>query len=300
MVSGTIPADTFALDGQSLAVVERTIQHKRTMVAPTGDDGTEQRPVPAARRDEPSLSDPQLVALGELAQAVQKLEGGHRDIEFAVVDGTVYLLQARPVTGLDGDESAGEEGAEDAGAEDASSAERFPVEWDDPADEQHFWRLNSRGPLRRLDQDIRAAYQPHLKQVFEDTGVPMARMHISRVVNGYQYARSPDVSEQEVAGRQKRHNALGDSHAERGTSYYEAVIEPETLAILERLGPFRRPARESLTARVEHFERALESAAHVFGDLHWRMAGAGGGQPPWPQTFHELTGEPAIDSGVLL
>ena len=52
---------------------ERTIEHKHAMVAPSGDGEIEQRDVPAARRDEPSLSAEQLTALGRLALPVQKL-----------------------------------------------------------------------------------------------------------------------------------------------------------------------------------------------------------------------------------
>jgi pyruvate,water dikinase len=130
----------------------------------------------------------------------------------------------------------------------------------------------------------------------------MARNHILRFINGYPYVRGPDVREDEVTERQRAHGALGQQYAERGESYYVAEIEPETRAALDRLGRFHRPAGESLASRLEHLETALETSGHVMGDLHWRMAGAlgAGARPEWPRLFHELTGEPEMDSGVLL
>ena len=292
VVSGESPADSFSLDAASLAVVERAVADKTTMVTMQSGAGIEQQPVPVERRREPSLSDERFADLGRLARSVQEIEGGHRDIEFAVVDGDVQLLQARPVTGLE----AGDEGEADA----------FPVEWEDPSDEEYAWTLAASfsvpTPLPRFEEDVRRASARYNAVVFEETGVPMARNDILRFINGYPYARGPDVSEEEVTARQRAHGALGQQYAERGESYYVGEIEPATRAALDRLGSFHRPASESLASRLEHLETALATYGHVMGELHWRMAGAGGAgaRAEWPRLFHEFTGQPEMDSGVLL
>ena len=49
-------------------------------------------------RPAPSLHAAQLAALAALARQVEVALGGPQDIEWAVEDGTIYVLQARPVT----------------------------------------------------------------------------------------------------------------------------------------------------------------------------------------------------------
>ena len=290
VVSGETPSDTFSLDAESLAVVERGVAEKTTMVAMQHGGGITQQRVPEARRREPSLSDERLADLGRLARSVREIEGGHRDIEFAVVDGEVQLLQARPVTGLE--------------AGDASEGDAFPVDWEDAADEGYAWTLSvsftDPTPLRRFEEELARATAEHGQRVFDDTGVPMARSHILRVINGYGYVRGPEVSDEAVRERRQQHLALGRTYDDRGTTYFDEVIEPEVLGLLEELGPFRRRAEESLSDRFAFLERALEVYGHVNCDLHWRQITRDLDAPEWPEVFHDLTGLPAIDSGVLL
>ena len=293
IVGGEGSVDTFALDAGSFGVLERNIATKRTMFGLDASGGLAERALPAERRDAPSLSDAQLARLGALAAEVRRLEGGDRDVEFAFAAGELYLLQARPVTGIDNAAVAPVEAADPATSE-------FPFSWDDPAEQDFHWLRVARTPLARLEQDVRLAFAPHLARVFEDTGIVMARNHITRIINGYPYARSPDVTVEDIEARVQRFTRSVEEFERGGASYYDGVIEPAVVAILDRLGPFRRPAGERITDRVSQLEAALAAAAHVFGDLHWRMAAAPSGQDAWPRLFHELTGEPEIDSGVLL
>ena len=290
VVAGDAAADTFALDSTSLHVVERTVIAKPTMngFAPTG--GIEQQSVARDLHHQPSLSDLQLAALGRLARHVQRIEGGDRDIEFAVAGSDLHLLQARPVTGLDEPTPAGD----------------FPLEWQTPDDEQHRWTLSAgfgaATPLPRFAQDVQRANIEHRRRVFEETGSPQARAHIQRFFNGYEYVRGPQVDEAVVTRRRQTHEARADAHARLGRDYYVEEIEPLVRESLTALGHFRRPAREPLADRVRHLRHALETGAYVMGDLHWRMTGAGTARDSitWPGTFTELTGEPQIDASTLL
>ncbi len=287
VVAGEAPSDTFVLDAASLAIVERTVVAKRSMVVARPGGGTATAAVPRELRDAPALSDEQLTALGKLALRVRELEGDERDIEFAVVDGEVQLLQARPLTGID----------------DAAEGE-FTVDWDDPADQQHAWTLAAGDfgarPALRFEQDLRLASARHSKLVFDDYGVPMARDHLLTFAHGYPYARGPEVSGDEVRRRVQAHIALGREYIDRGTTYYEAVIEPEVLALLAELGPFRRAAAESPAGRLAFLERTIAVYGHVMSDLHWRQLVRRLDAPQWPQRFHELSGLPEIESGTLL
>ena len=286
VVSGELAVDAFALDRDSLAVVDRAVAEKEQMLAPQPGGGVERRAVPAGRRREPAMSDGQLAELGRLAQSVQRLFDGHRDIEFAVVDGSISLLQARPVTGLDQppDEGRGE----------------FTVEWDDPADAEYAWALapGPPEPLRRFEEEVQDAYQAGARRVFEDTGAMQARTHLLRRVHGFPFARAPSVTDAEVEERQRRQRERDRRYRERGTSLYEVEIHPPAEDAFARLNRFRALRRASLRELFDHLEAALQAYGHVMGDLHWRMVG--GMRIDWPSVYREITGEPEVDSGVLV
>ena len=60
--------------------------------------GTIEAEVPPADREQLCLSDADLAALSELATLCEEVYGPARDIEWAIEDGTLYLLQCRAVT----------------------------------------------------------------------------------------------------------------------------------------------------------------------------------------------------------
>jgi len=65
--------------------------------------GTLRLEVPADRRDEPCLGEPELHALVEVGRRVERHFGSHQDVEWAIARGqtvpeALVVLQARPVT----------------------------------------------------------------------------------------------------------------------------------------------------------------------------------------------------------
>ncbi len=103
IVSGIVTPDEFTLDVGTLHIKERVIGGKEVQItrAPSGA-GTVEEQVSEERRARPSLTDDELHALGELGRRVMAhYDGMPQDIEWALMDGTFYLLQARPVTGAD-------------------------------------------------------------------------------------------------------------------------------------------------------------------------------------------------------
>lgn len=98
VVSGLVTPDMFVIDASDDLVV-REIATKETMTVRT-DAGTEHVAVPEAQRDAPSLTDAQAVELAHLARDLERRMGWPVDIEFAVADGVLHLLQCRPITTL--------------------------------------------------------------------------------------------------------------------------------------------------------------------------------------------------------
>ena len=58
--------------------------------------------MPAELQEEPCLDDGHLAQLNELASRCEQVYGPDRDIEWAIADGRLYLLQCRAVTRVGG------------------------------------------------------------------------------------------------------------------------------------------------------------------------------------------------------
>ena len=80
-------------------VLSRTIGQKQLMTVPV-PGGTRELETPALLRDLPSITDEQIRALASLAAALETAGGMPVDVECAIHDATVYLLQSRPITTL--------------------------------------------------------------------------------------------------------------------------------------------------------------------------------------------------------
>jgi pyruvate,water dikinase len=97
VVAGLVIPDTYrvARDGD---VLERTAGLKRIAVRSRSDGGTYEEDIDAVRAETLTLDDDQLAQLDRLAQHCEQVYGNARDIEWAIADGTLYLLQCRAVT----------------------------------------------------------------------------------------------------------------------------------------------------------------------------------------------------------
>jgi pyruvate,water dikinase len=97
VVAGIVIPDSYrvARDGQ---VLERRAGLKRIAVRSLPEGGTVEADVLPELVEQLCLGDAQLEALNNLALRCEEVYGPDRDIEWAVADGIVYLLQCRAVT----------------------------------------------------------------------------------------------------------------------------------------------------------------------------------------------------------
>ncbi|WP_433509413.1 PEP/pyruvate-binding domain-containing protein [Nonomuraea sp. CA-143628] len=95
VVGGTVTPDAYrvAEDGS----VTRTVADKRTRVDRHGTRLVISD-VPTGTRDRPTIDDATATRLAKLGKDIAAVRGGPQDIEWAIVDGRVWILQARPVT----------------------------------------------------------------------------------------------------------------------------------------------------------------------------------------------------------
>jgi len=97
VVAGRLTPDTVVV---AAGVVTRSVIGDKAVMTVRTATGTEDRPTSDALRGRPVLDEKQAVELATLGSAVQKLYGGPVDVEWARRDGTFWIVQARPITGL--------------------------------------------------------------------------------------------------------------------------------------------------------------------------------------------------------
>jgi pyruvate,water dikinase len=97
VVAGLVIPDHFRVErgGQ---ILERKAGRKRIAIRSLPNGGTFEDPVPPAQMMQLCIDDAHLAALNALALQCEKVYGPRRDIEWAIQDGALYLLQCRAVT----------------------------------------------------------------------------------------------------------------------------------------------------------------------------------------------------------
>jgi pyruvate,water dikinase len=97
VVGGTVTPDRFLVDKVMLEVVETQIADKHIELVVVGDRAVE-RPVARERRSAPSLTAEDVRVVAALAKRAERHHGVPQDVEWAMEDGEVLLLQSRPET----------------------------------------------------------------------------------------------------------------------------------------------------------------------------------------------------------
>jgi len=104
VVSGSVTPDNYVFDRTEDVLDDVTVATKKTMCVRDEETGeTVEREVPDQRQDQRVLSDDEIRALRDLGERVEEHYGQPQDVEWAIVDGDIYMLQSRPVTTIDGD-----------------------------------------------------------------------------------------------------------------------------------------------------------------------------------------------------
>jgi pyruvate,water dikinase len=98
LVSGLVNADTFKVrDGE---VIARAVATKERTIHASWGGGTEEMAVAPARREQPALTDAQVVGLVELGRRIEAHLGHPQDIEWCLAEGGLWVVQSRPITTL--------------------------------------------------------------------------------------------------------------------------------------------------------------------------------------------------------
>lgn len=234
MVSGTVTPDTWIVDRESL-----------TWMDYTPGDGFPGAPGPAIEDDE-------LRDLAALALDVERGFGSAVDIEAAVVAGTWFLLQARPITTNPGAEGAGHDGATGVVGTPATGGRAdFPVAWDDPTDSSLTWDwddMHMPFALVPLAEDYALTLGAGMNLRYTVLGDFPQRLRC-RVWNGYAYfAYDPGAPETERPAIRERWMAALRGRVEVVDAWWrdEAIPEIRRLEASIRVTPVDDLSPEAL------------------------------------------------------
>lgn len=101
IVSGQVTPDTYRVDRHTTMILEASLGDKQVQLAPAAGDGTLVRPTPEAQRTAPALPAPRLQELARLGLRIEAVfDGTPQDIEWALANDTLWVLQSRPITNL--------------------------------------------------------------------------------------------------------------------------------------------------------------------------------------------------------
>ena len=99
VVSGAVSPDYYAVDKRSRKITERRIATKNVMHTKDPKSGkTIDLPVPDDKKNAIVLDDDEILKLVDFGEVVEDLYGTPQDVEWAIKNRAIYILQSRPIT----------------------------------------------------------------------------------------------------------------------------------------------------------------------------------------------------------
>ncbi len=160
IVGGQVTPDTYVVDRDSLTVKEATLSTKSHKIFADDNQGTRLEAIVAEQRNQSSLPAGALVALASMALEIERHFGGvPQDIEWALADDDLSLLQSRPITNL--------------------RPQPIEVSWELPADLDPAVDVLMR---RQILENVPAPVSPLFEDLYLIAGIKKVRM-----LNGFAY-----------------------------------------------------------------------------------------------------------------
>ncbi|HEV7683871.1 MAG TPA: phosphoenolpyruvate synthase [Pyrinomonadaceae bacterium] len=98
MVSGLVNADNYKVcDGK---ISDKRISAKQRAIYALEDGGTKEQEIEAEWQNRPALTDEQILQLEHMGRKIEGHFSRPQDIEWCLVDDTVFIVQSRPITTL--------------------------------------------------------------------------------------------------------------------------------------------------------------------------------------------------------
>lgn len=98
LVAGNVTPDRYILSRDGTTLIDQHVAYKSTSIYANKTGGIGEESIPEHLRDQPVLHSTTLKDLCALCIQVEHLFNYPQDIEWAIVDGNIIILQARPIT----------------------------------------------------------------------------------------------------------------------------------------------------------------------------------------------------------
>lgn len=99
VVAGKVTPDTYIVDKTKLSIIDSNINEQLTQITRQGQT-TKERPVPKDQANKQCLSNDKIIELALIAKQIENHYNFPCDIEWAMQDNKLYIVQSRPITTL--------------------------------------------------------------------------------------------------------------------------------------------------------------------------------------------------------
>lgn len=274
VVDGRLLSDTAWLRRDTLRTERHDVAHKSDQVVVINGQ-LQHVEVPEEQRRAACLPPDWLTRVAQYALAAEQWLGAPQEIEWAIADGQLWLLQSRPITGL---------------SSDLTQPHPSTVTWTDEMERRQLWELThwskrDSPPLLPIEQDYAMAIVDTREETCRWLG--MERNWATKWVNGRLYALSIPVGlpEADMRIRRAANHDLKERWRQQGLTSWD-YWGPEIVRATERLRAFDAQTADDATL-AGHVEEAL-AVARRHNMLH-PMTTSG---PPasYINSFEALTG----------
>lgn len=97
VVGGEAVTDSWLVAPSSQEIIERRINTKDHQVV-LCEEGVTEQAIPDEQRDKPCLNDKDVLEIATVTKSIEQAYGAPQDIEWAIVNGELFILQSRPLT----------------------------------------------------------------------------------------------------------------------------------------------------------------------------------------------------------
>lgn len=113
IVSGSVTPDRYIFDKTSQTIVAKEVNSQDWKIIRAPGGGDQHVSVPLADRKDQKMTDAEILELSKLGKKIESHYNSPQDIEFAIADGKIYMIQSRPITTLNKTKIAGSEPAQE-------------------------------------------------------------------------------------------------------------------------------------------------------------------------------------------
>jgi phosphoenolpyruvate synthase/pyruvate phosphate dikinase len=252
VVDGTVATDSYRLSRQRFAIEERRVVEKPERIALAAAGGVERAPVEEARRRASVLPDGWARRVAQVAVAAERHFGSPQDVEWAIADGQLWVLQSRPITTLSAE---------------LREVKPYPVEWASDAQRRAFWETRPEEPLSMpLEREVGAMFFESFREANHRKGLERYPTLLEVNGRGYVAGVPTELGEGDRRIRYAAHRDLIVRLRDQGQTTWEHFA-PEVIGTTERLRQFDRVGADP-AALAGHFEDCFGAFLQHW-TIHW-------------------------------